>query len=161
MNDEIVKLLAAHYSRTEELPDWAIKCLEKGFDSKSLRILASMSRKDSSSELDTYFQRSLKELGWNQIEERDYLMRYTEIIAEEIVHNKINPIKAALEIYDILKYLDYPDKLYGFIEVGEMIWDYEYFLKTGETGYFYRPKEVLINEIKRISQELLKSKEEK
>jgi hypothetical protein len=41
----------------------------------------------------------------------------------------------------------------------EMIWDYEYFLKTGKKGYFYRPKEELITEIKKVSEELLKSKE--
>jgi len=158
MTDEIVKLLAARSFRTEDLPDWAINCLEKGFDSKSLRMLASMSKWDSPSELGNYFQRSLKELGWDKIEERDYLMRYAEILAKEIVEDKTDPIKAALEIYGILKTLDYPAELYNFIEIDEMIWDYEYFLKTGEKGYFYHPKEKLVSEIKTISEELLKSK---
>lgn len=159
MNDEVVKLLASHFYRTEDLSDWAINCLEKDFDSKSLRMLVSMWKWSPPSELDNYFQRSLKELGWDKIDKRDYLMRYAEILAREIIEDKTDPIKAALEIYDILKDLDYPSELYGFIEMDEMVWDYEYFLKTGEKGYFYHSQEKLIGEIKRISEELLKSKE--
>jgi hypothetical protein len=160
MNDEIVKLLAdRHFSKVESLPDWAIRCLEQGHDSKSLRILPSMSKWDSASELDTYFQRALKELGWDKIDRPDYLMRYAEILAGEILGDKTEPIKTGLKIYEICQALDYPAELYDFIEINEMIWDYEYFLKTGSAGHFYRPKEELIDEIKRISQELLKSKE--
>jgi hypothetical protein len=160
MNDEIVKLLAdRHFSKVESLPDWAIRCLEKDHDSKSLRILASMSKWDSASELDAYFQRSLKELGWDEIDRQDYLMKYAEILAGEIIADKADPIKAGLKIYDIWQDLDYPGVLHDFIEINEMIRDYEYFLKTGSAGHFYRPKVELIDEIKRISQELLKSKE--
>lgn len=159
MNDEIVRFLAEHPWQKEELPDWAIRCLESGYDSKSLRILASMSKWDSASELDTYFQRSLKELGWDKIERQDYLMRYAEILAGEIVENKTDPIKASQSIYRILVDLDYPPELHGWFEIDEIICDYEYFLKTGKQGYFYHPKEKLIGEIKKLSEELLKSKE--
>ncbi len=41
MNDEATKLLAEQFLGKTDVSDWAIKCLEKGFDSKSLRILAS------------------------------------------------------------------------------------------------------------------------
>jgi len=160
MDDEIVKLLAERdISLTEALSDWAIKCLESGYDSKSLRILASMSKWDSTSESDTYFQRSLKELGWDKLDRQDYLLRYAEILAGEIVGNKIDPIEAALEIYAILKDLDHPAELHDFIVIDEMVWDYEYFLKTGYQGYYYHTKEKLISEIKKLSEELLKSKE--
>lgn len=157
MNDEIVKFLAEYHWREEELPNWAIRCLEKGYDSKSLRILASMSKRDSASELDTYLQRSLKELGWDKIEKQDYLMRYAKILAREIIENKTDPIKASQTIYKIWVDLDYPQELYDWIEIDEIICDYEHFLKTGEKGYFYRPKEELISEIKKFSEELLKS----
>jgi len=159
MNDEISKLLAERYFAEEDVPDWAIKCLEKGYDSKSLRMLASMSKWDSASELDDYLQRSLKELSWDKIETQDYLMKYAEILAQEIIEDKTDPVKASHNIYQILVDLDYPSELHGWYEIDEMIWDYEYFLKTGEQGYWFRPKEQLIFEIKRVSEELIKSKE--
>ena len=158
-DDEVVKLLAELSFGQEVVSDWAVRCLEKGFDSKSLRMLASMNNAYSSSELDEYLKRSLKELGWDKIKEQDYLMRYAEILAQEILEGKIDPLKAALLIYDILKDLDYPPELQGFIEIDEMVWDNEYFLKTGEKGYFYRSKEELIAEIKRLSADLIRSKE--
>lgn len=160
MNDEIVKFLAEHHWSKEEPPDWAIRCLEKGFDSKSLRMLASMSKWDSSFELGEYFQRSLKELGWDKIEKRDYLMRYSKILAQEIIENKIDPIKASKNIYQILIELEYPSELHGWFDLDEMIYDYEYFLKTGKTANYYLPKAELISEIKKVSEELIKSKDE-
>ena len=157
MNDEIVKILASYYWRELALADWAIKCLESGYDSKSLRMLASMSKWDSSSELDNYLNRSLKELGWDKIEKEDYLMRYVEILAKEILENKIDPIKSSRKIYQILVDLDYPQRLQGWFEIDEMISDYEYFLKTGKKGHFFHPEEQLISEIKKVAEELVKS----
>ena len=158
MKDEITQLLAERYFKKEDINYWAIKCLEKGYDSKNLRILASMSKWDSDSELDNYFQRSLKELGWEQIQKQEYLMNYAKILAGEIIEDKADPIKASRKIYQILVDLDYPSELHGWYEIDEMIWDYERFVKTGEKYYFYHPKEKLIDEIKRASEELIKSK---
>jgi hypothetical protein len=159
MNDEAAKLLAERFLGKIDVCDWSVKCLENDFDSKSLRILASMSKWDSASELDDYFQRSLKELGWDKINKEDYLMQYARIIAQEIVEDKTDPIKASRDIYQILRDLDYPSELHGWYEIDEMIWDFEYFLKTGEQGYWFRPKEQLISEIKKVSEELLQQKE--
>lgn len=159
MTDEIVKLLAARTRRDQDLPEWAINCLEKGYDSKSLRILASMSKWDSASELDNYFQRSLRELGWNKIDREDYLLRYSKILAREIVEDRVDPISFASIICEIQRDLDYPGELHDFFEIYEMIWDYDYFLKTGSAGHFNLPHKELVGAIKRISQELLKSKE--
>lgn len=118
-----------------------------------------MSRYDSPSELDDYFRRSLRELGWDNIEKEDYLMRYAEILAREILEDKADALKASQTIYQILVDLDYPKRLQGWFDIDEIIWAYEYFLKTGEQGYFFCPKEELICEIKKVSEELLKSKE--
>ncbi len=159
MKDEIAKLLAERFLGKQNVFDWAIKCLEKGFDSKGLRMLASMNKFHSAAELDDFFQRALKELGWENIGEENFLMRYAEILAQEIIENKIDPIKASRDIYQILSDLDYPPELNGWYEIDEMIWDYEYFLKTGEQGYWFRPKEQLISEIKKVSEELIKSKQ--
>jgi hypothetical protein len=140
MNDQVAKLLADLFFKKEDIPDWAIKCLEKGYDSKSLRILASMSKWDSASELDNYLQRSLKELSWDKIEKQDYLMKYAKILAHKIIEDKADPIKASRDIYQIYIYLDYPSELRGWYEIDEMIWDYEYFLKTGAQGSWFSPK---------------------
>lgn len=160
MNDEIIKFLASNHWRQEELPDWAIRCLEAGFDSKSLRILASMSKANSSSELQDYLQRSLNELGWDKIDKEIYLMRYAEILAKRILENDVDPIEASKEIYQILLDLDYPERLQGWFDVDEMIYAYEYFLETGKQEYYYRPKDELLFTIKNTSAELLKSKEQ-
>ena len=159
MKDEVLKLLAERFIGKVDVSDWAINWLEKGFDSKSLRMLASMSRFDSAAELNEFFQRALKELGWDNIGEESFLMRYAKILAQEIVENKIDPIKASRDIYRILRDLDYPTELNGWYEIDEMIWDYEGFLKTGKRGYWFRPKEQLMSEIKKVSEELIKSKE--
>jgi hypothetical protein len=55
MNDEVLKLLAELFFQKESLPDWAIRCLEKSFDSKNLRMLASMNKSDLSSSRRTCF----------------------------------------------------------------------------------------------------------
>lgn len=159
MSDEVTKLLAELFLTKETDSDWAIKCLEKGYDSKSLRMLASMNNFDSSSEQSQHLQRSLKELGWDKIEKEDYLMQYAQILAKEIIENKTDPIKASRDIYQILKDLNYPSELHGWYDIDEMIWAYEYFLKTGEGGYFYCSKDELISEIKRVSKELVESSE--
>jgi hypothetical protein len=157
VNNAIIKLLAERYFGRIELSDWAIKCLEIGYDSKCLRILASTSKSDSDSELQNYFERSLKELSWDNAYKTDYLLRYAKIVAQEIVENKVDPIKTSLDVYRIFVELDYPSELNGWIDINEMIWDYEYFLKTGIIGHFYRSKEELIGEIKKVSEQLIKS----
>jgi len=160
MNDEIIKLLTERYYHDQDISEWAIKCLEKGYDSKSLRILASMPESlYSSSETDDYLKRALKELDWDNIEPEHYLMRYAKILAKEIIENQIDPIKASRGIYQILIDLEYPSELHGWYEIDEMIWDQEYFLKIGNKGYFYHPKEELISEIKKVSEELVKLKD--
>lgn len=160
MNDEIIKLLAERYFNNERASDWAIKCLEKGHDSRSLRMLASMSDSFTSPfELDEYYQRSLKELGWDKVNYEEYLMRYAKILAEEIVEDKTDPIQTSQNIYSILIDLEYSSELSAWFDINEMIWDYNYFLKTGkDDSYWFRPKEKLISIIKKASKELLNSK---
>jgi hypothetical protein len=156
MSDEIAKLLAERFLNKEYVSDWAIKCLEKGFDSKSLRMLAATNNLDAPSQTDEYFNRALRELGWDKIEIHDYLMQYAKILSREIVEDKTDPIKASREIYQILMDLDYPSELHAWFDFDEMISDYEEFLKTGRKYYFYRPKEELISEIKKASEELIR-----
>ena len=160
VNEDIVRVLAERFLKKENISDWAIKCLEKGFDSKSLRILAATNNFDPPSQSDEYFNRALEELNWNDIELQDYLVKYAKILATEIIENKVDPIIASRDIFQILIDLDYPPELQAWQEIDEMIWAYEYFLKTGEQDYFYRPKDELISEIKKVSAELIRSKAE-
>ncbi len=156
MDKKIVKLLVGRYYHDEDISEWAIKCLEQGYDSKSLRILASMPESlYASSETDEYFRRSLEELGWKKIEPAVYLIQYAKILAEDIVKDKTDSIKTARDVYAIFRDLDYPSELHAWFELDEMIWDYEYFIKTGTKGYYFRTKEQLIAEIKKASQEFI------
>ena len=158
-NDKIIILLSEldrHLSG--EVNTWAIKCLEQGFDSVSLRILASMYGNYSASELDNYLKRSLKELGWDNIDREAYLIRYAEIVAKQIIDNEKDSLKAAREIYDILLDLEYPSELMSWREVDEMIWDYNYFLKTGNKGHYFLEKEDLVKEINKLARELVDEK---
>lgn len=156
INQDIIELLAERWLKKDDISDWAIKCLEKGFDSKSLRILASTSSSDSPSETDDYFKRALKELGWDKIERTDYLMEYSKILAQRIVEDRVDEIETSKVIYRILIELDYPSELQAWFEIDEMIFDYNHYLKTKSKGYFYRSKEELKLEIKRVSEDLLK-----
>lgn len=156
MNDEIVKLLAERYYHDEDISDWAIKCLEKGYDSRSLRMLASMSESlYSSSETDQYFRRVLNELNWDKIKTEEYLMRYAKLLAIEIIENKVDPIKASRDIYAVFQDLDYPSELQAWFEINEMVWAYGYFLKTGTEDYYFRSEEQLTAEIKKASREFI------
>ena len=159
MNDEIIKLLAERYYHNEDISDWAIKCLEKGYDSKSLRILASMPESMySSSETDDYLKRALAELGWNKISSEEYLMKYAKILAKEIVENKADIFDIASEICSIYVDLDRSPELGDWAYIDEMIWEYNYSLETGnKSGYFYRPKDELISIIKKTAKEFLNS----
>lgn len=158
INQDIIELLAERWLKKDDISNWAIKCLEKGFDSKSLRMIATLNRFDSPFQSDDYFNRALKELGWGKIERNDCLMEYSKILAQKIVEDKVDPLEASEVIYQILVELDYPSELQGWFEIDEMIFDYNYFLKTGSQGHFYRSKEDLIKEIKKVSEEVLNLK---
>jgi hypothetical protein len=76
--EEAVKLLAERFLKKEAISDWTIKCLEKGFDSKSLRMLAATNSFDSPFQFDDYFNRILKELVFT-----DFEMPSTNLKAEK------------------------------------------------------------------------------
>ena len=156
IDDEVIKRLSElDLHLYNDVNNWAVKCLEKGFDSPSLRILASMQGNYSPSEYDVYLKRSLNELGWDKIARKEYLLRYAKIVAKQIIDEEREPFGAAREIYQILLDLEYPSELYDWIEIDEMIWDYNYYLETGNKGYYFREKEKLIEEIKKMAKETI------
>jgi len=153
-NDAIVRLLGVIFLKKQNLPDWAIAALEYGFDSRSLRMLASMNDRDSASELHDYLNRAMIELGWNDLSRPKLLLRYSQFIAVEIIEDKVDPLIASRVIYEILVDLDSPWELMDWYEIDEMIWCHEYFIKTGEKDYYFRERDELVLEIKTAAAKL-------
>ena len=55
--------------------DWAINCLEGGFDSKNLRLLAGLNKNHSiEADYEEHFRNSLSELNWKYLDERVVLL---------------------------------------------------------------------------------------
>ncbi|HEY8224165.1 MAG TPA: hypothetical protein VIG25_02730, partial [Pyrinomonadaceae bacterium] len=88
MNVETNNLLAGRYLgwlTYEEYVNWAVGCLESGLDSQNIRILASLRKPLYSSEVEDYFNRSLRDLGWHLPDRTECLMEYARGFAREIV----------------------------------------------------------------------------
>jgi hypothetical protein len=128
MNEETNALITKFYLKqtsVRDFSDWAVSCLEKGLDTKSIRILASMFDAKSLSEIDTYFQRSLDELGWKFPEEKECLERNAKFIAQQILDKEISPKDGCRKIYEIstvLEQIAYPTRS---INWSGLFWGYE------------------------------------
>jgi hypothetical protein len=156
IDDKVARLLAERHFSKDPANDWAIKCLEDGYDSRSLRMLASMSPMNSPSEYDDRLRLALEELDWANIPPYVYLMRYARILAEGIVADKSDPIEGSREIYKILQATDGHSELGAWYDIDEMISAEHHFTKTGETTYYYREKEPLISDIKQACSDFLR-----
>src|SRR5262245_52555041 len=125
-DQEVIRLLSELFLQKLETPDWAIKVLEQGFDSKSLRMLASMTTFDSPVEKDGLVKRSIEELGWEVVDFPECLLSYSRVIAKDIVDKHIEPVDGAEIIYSILVKLDYPSELDGWNMIDESVWGYRH-----------------------------------
>jgi hypothetical protein len=76
---------------SEDYVQWAVACLESGEDSKNIRILASLQKPLYSSEVDFYFSRCLKDLGWTIPQRRECLLNYARDLAQQIVSGDLSP----------------------------------------------------------------------
>jgi hypothetical protein len=118
MNLETIKLLAERYmgmATHEQYIDWAISCLESGIDSKNIRILASLQKPLYSSEIDDYFNRSLKDLGWELPEPKECIIEYARSFAKEIVAGQVGPLEGCRKIYRVVVALEYPRELMSWL----------------------------------------------
>lgn len=114
MNEETVKFFAKYQFgdvSAKDFSDWAIDCLEKGIDSKNIRILASMFNAQSVSEIEDYFFRSLSDLNWKLPAKEDFLPQYTNLIAKQILNKEIDAVSGCHEIYKVYRTLDYKKEL--------------------------------------------------
>lgn len=122
MNSETVKIMAERClgsATYEDYVEWARACLAANVDSKSMRILASLQKPLYSSEVDDYFYRSLNELGWTMMEERECLFRYAGQVAQQILSNVLPPLEGCRKIYHIADALEYPNDLIAWLYLDE------------------------------------------
>ena len=118
MNSETQTIIAKRYlgsATCEDYVDWAMACLEADIDSKNIRILASLQKPLYPSEVDDYFYRSLNDLGWTMPEERESLLQYARLLAQQIVSDDLPPVEGCRKMYDIVVALEYPSELIPWI----------------------------------------------
>ena len=122
VNFETLKLWAERYLGTatpEDYVDWAVTCLESDLDSKNIRILASLRNTSSSSEVEDYFYRSLKDLGWTMPDKRECLFAYARGLAQQIVSGDLQPVNGCEQIYRIVYELQYPHEMIAWLYLDE------------------------------------------
>ena len=125
MDEETNTLIAKWYLARDsygtvsarDFSDWAIQLLEQGFDSRNIRILASMFNADIFLEVEGYFHKSLKDLAWEFPNIEDCLLRYARFIANEIIEGKIKPFEGCIIMREIYNALDCPAILANWISL--------------------------------------------
>ena len=123
MNSITNDLLAERYlgiATTQDYVDWATDCLRSHIDSKNIRILGSLNKPFSASEVEDYFNRSLKDLGWRIPQQDQCLHEYAQSLANRIWSGSIPPVEGCTNIYRVIVALAYPRELMSwvFLEAG-------------------------------------------
>lgn len=122
MNLETIKLLAERQmgmATYDRYIDWAISCLESGIDSKNIRILASLQKPLYPSEVEDYFNRSLKDLGWELPNPKECVIEYARSFAGEILSGRVSPLEGCRKIYRVVVALQYPRELMAWLYLDE------------------------------------------
>jgi hypothetical protein len=122
MNLETIKLLAERYLGTatyEQYVDWAVSCLESGIDSKNIRILSALQKPLYPSEVEDYFHRSLKELGWELPEPTECIIEYARTFAQQILSGQVSPVAGCRKIYAVSLALQHPPELRSWLYLDE------------------------------------------
>lgn len=112
-------------------------CLEAGFDSKHLRMLAATSPNDWPSMTDEIERKARAELGWDEIPRYVYLLEYARLLASDILNGRVDNKVASRRIYDLMREADLFDELSGWYEIDEMLYSLEHFERTGNKDHFY------------------------
>ena len=134
MNEATKKFFVKIYFEEEisgsDFVDWAIACLEDGFDSKSLRLLAGMDKTHSiRADFEELFRRSLQELDLKYLDKKEFLLNYAKEVARQIISNEIESVEAVEKIYKVYVRLNYLVEL----EMWGLLYDghsYEWFDKS-------------------------------
>ena len=155
LDETAVRSLADRLLNKTPVRDWAIRCLEEGFDSPSLRVLAAMLPSESPFDFDIKVKRALEELGWSNRLRSAVILQYAQLIANDVLERKADPIEASRELYSILRSEDL-DELAAWWEIDEMIWSRAYYSKTEHNAdYYYREHEELVGIIMEACEEFV------
>lgn len=106
--------------RTDELPNIALKALEEGYDTPSLRILAGLG--NDVWEIKEYLKLTLKEMNI-ELPNKSYAgLMLIKYYIQQIVDRNIDPIEGVEKIiYDVLRKTDFylgKDKKYAYDYIG-------------------------------------------
>ncbi len=128
---ETKRLFALRYmshADSDDLVEWAKLALEAGLDSKSLCILAGLSSPIYSTEAETYFQRSLKELNVELPPVEECLHWYCYYTAQDILDNRGTPSEGCRKIYNTVMFLlqqgsdnTLPPNFYRWLDIDEEV----------------------------------------
>ena len=113
MTPETRELLARRYAdaaTSEELIDWAVSLLEAGVSSKSVAVLAGLTSLYTV-EIEDYFGRSLRELGWSPPGRDESLLWYARHTARKILDGAVGAREGCAIIYRLVGTFDHPAAL--------------------------------------------------
>ena len=122
MNFETYKIIAERYlgrATHEDYVDWAVACLESDLDTKNVRILASLDKSASPSEVEDYFNRCLHDLALTTPDRRECLVEYARGVAQRIVSGEVSPLYGCSQIYDVVRELDFPHEMIAWLYLDE------------------------------------------
>ena len=116
----------------QELTEFACVALDRGIDSRSLRLLAGLSASEYS-EAAGLFNDALDELGRTKLSKETALRFYVRLISEQIVSGEISPEKGARYIWtasvraNIQGFHEADPFIYAASEIESRPEDYEFF----------------------------------
>ena len=94
----------------EDLIAWAVATLEGGSEARNVGILAGLTTREAA-EVEEYFRRSLRELGWAEPERRESLLWYAHESAAKILRGELTPSEGCGRIYQVVRALEFPREL--------------------------------------------------
>lgn len=107
-----LKLYLEDWTNGSEYVDWAFSCLEEGFDSKSLRLLAGLNKKHPyQTDFEELFRTSLNELDWKYLSVKEVLLAYAKSFAKQILSGEIEPDAGVEKVQSIYFRLGFPEEL--------------------------------------------------
>ena len=92
------RLLAERHFPTFESNEWAVMCLEAGFDSRHLRMLAATIPNEWPSVSGEIERKALAELGWDKVSSYEYLLEYARSLASDILNGRIGTLEGSRRI---------------------------------------------------------------
>jgi hypothetical protein len=150
------RLLSERYLDAIPYDQWAMNCLELGYDSPSLRMLAGMTEKEWPSVVDDKLNHVFMELGWTDIPPPVFLVQHARTLAGEILEGRLDPMSGARDICRLLVGNDVSD-LGPWYDIDDMLHAQQDFRETGQKQeYYYVEPDELEREIKQACSELLR-----